>query len=108
MKAFDENYKLLDEMYQDEYFPDFLVDKVKSELQKVIALLETGETDVGVIQEKLDEMVCAINGLQEEFDENGSEIETAARDCIGENVSYALEWFGIPIDVEEAIRERDW
>ena len=29
MKAFDPNYKLLDEMYQDEYYPDFLVDKVK-------------------------------------------------------------------------------
>ena len=41
MKAFDKNYKLLDEMYQDEYYPDFLVDKVKGELQKVIELLET-------------------------------------------------------------------
>ena len=29
MKAFDPTYKLLDEMYQDEYYPDFLVDKVK-------------------------------------------------------------------------------
>ena len=56
----------------------------------------------------LDEMVYAINDLQEEFDENGSEIETAARDCIGENVGYILEWFDIPIDAEEAIRERDW
>lgn len=36
----------------------------------------------------LDEMVCAINDLQVEFDENGSEIETAARDCIGENIGY--------------------
>ena len=34
MKAFDSNYQLLDEMYEDEYFPDFLVDKVKNELQK--------------------------------------------------------------------------
>ncbi len=108
MKAFDENYKLLDDMYQDEYYPDFLVDKVKSELQKVIDLLETGETDTEVIQEKLDEAVCAINDLQEKFDENDSEIETVARDCIGETVSYVLEWFGIPIDVEKAIRERDW
>ncbi len=108
MKAFDKNYKLLDEMYRDEYYPNFLVDKVKGELQKVIDLLETGETDTEVIQEKLDEVVCAINDLQEEFDENDSEIETVARDCIGENVGYALEWFGIPIDVEEAIRERDW
>ena len=50
MKAFDPNYKLLDEMYQDEYYPDFLVDKVKEELQKVIRLLESGETDVGAVQ----------------------------------------------------------
>ena len=33
MKAFDPNYKLLDEMYQDYYYPTFLVDKVKDELQ---------------------------------------------------------------------------
>ena len=46
--------------------------------------------------------------LQEEFEENDSEIETVARDCIGESVAYILAWFGIPIDVEEAIRERDW
>ena len=38
MKAFDKNYKLLDEMYQDDYYPAFLVDKVKDELQKVIAV----------------------------------------------------------------------
>ncbi len=108
MKTFNTSYKLLDEMYQDEYYPDFLVDKVKNELQKVIDLLETGETNTEVIQEKLDASVCAINDLQDEFDENGSEIETVARDSIGETVSYILEWFGIPIDIEEAIRERDW
>ena len=108
MKAFDPNYKLLDEMYQDEYYPDFLVDKVKEKLQKVIRLLESGETDVGAVQKILDEAVCGINDLQEEFDENDSEIETVARDCIGVTVAYILEWFGIPIDIEEAIRERDW
>ncbi len=108
MKVFDRNYKLLDEMYQDEYYPDFLVDKVKAELHKVINLLESGETDTEIIQEKLDEAVCAINDLQDEFDENDSEIETVARDCIGVTVGYILEWFGIPIDIEEAIRERDW
>ena len=41
MKAFDPNYKLLDEMYQDDYYPAFLVNKVKDELQKVIDLLES-------------------------------------------------------------------
>ena len=108
MKAFDPNYKLLDEMYQDDYYPAFLVDKVKDEIQKVIDLLESGETDDEVVQEKLDEAVLAINDLQEEFDENKSEIETVARECIAANVSYILAWFNIPIDTEEAIRERDW
>ena len=51
MKAFDPNYKLLDEMYQDDYYPAFLVDKVKDELQKVIDLLESGETDTEAVQE---------------------------------------------------------
>ena len=45
MKAFDTNYQLLAEMYRDDYFPAFLVDKIKNELQKVINLLESGETN---------------------------------------------------------------
>ncbi len=116
MKAFDLNHKLLDEMYQDDYYPAFLVDKVKGELQKVIDLLESGETDTEVIQETLtevvqetlDEAVCGINDLQDEFYENDSEIETVARECIAATVAYILEWFNIPIDTEEANRERDW
>ena len=87
MKTFDPNYKLLDEMYQDDYYPAFLVDKVKDELQKVIDLLEGGETDIEVIQNTLDKAVCGINDLQDEFYENDSEIETVARDCIGDSVS---------------------
>lgn len=108
MKAFDSNYKLLDEMYQDEYYPDFLVDKVKAELQKVIDILERGETDTEVIQEKLDEAVRAINDLEEAFEENDSEIETSARESIAATVRYVLDWFGVEIDTETAIRERDW
>ena len=108
MKTFDTNYNLLDEMYQDTYYPDFLVDKVKDKLQKVIDLLESGETDIEIVQEKLDEAVCGINDLQDEFDENDSEIETVARECIAETVVYILDWFDIPIDIEEAIREREW
>ncbi len=108
MKTFDKNYKLLAEMYEDEYFPNFLVDKVRDELQKIIDLLENGETDAEAVQGQLDEVVCSINDLQDEFDENDSEIETVARDCIGETVAYILKWFNIPIETEEAIRERDW
>lgn len=108
MKKFDENYVLLEEMYGDGYFPNCLVDKVKMEIEKVIHLLENGETDTEVIQNRLDEMTLAINNLEEEFEENDSEIETVARDSIGVSVEYMLKWFDIDTDVEEAIRERDW
>lgn len=105
---FNSNYKLLEEMYADDYFPNFLVDKVKTELQKIIFYLEKDSYTRADIQKQLDAMTIAINELGEEFDENDSEIETMARDCIGTTVKYILEWFDIPIDVETAIAERDW
>lgn len=108
MKKFDKNYLLLGEMYRDEYFPTFLVDKVKALIEQVIAYLETGASDTDEIQEKLDAMTAGINELQEEFEENGSELETVARDCIGVTVGAVLRWFDIDIDIETAIGERDW
>ncbi len=108
MKKFDKNYKLLSDMYEDEYFPDFLVDKVKLLIQDVINFLETGESNLEKIQNKFDEMTEAINGLQEEFEENDSEIETSARESIGETTEYILKWFDIGIDTEDAIARREW
>ncbi len=108
MKKFDLEYNLLNDMYNDGYFPDFLVDKVKLLIQDVISFLETGERDLEKIQNKFDEMTEAINELQEEFEENDSEIETGARKSIGETIEYILKWFDIDIDTEEAIASREW
>lgn len=108
MKQFDKDYKMLEEMYQDEYFPDFLVDKVKAAMLNVVAFLETGEKNLEKIQKKFNEMTWAINDLQEEFEENDSELETGARESIGETVEYILQWFDIAIEAEEAIGEREW
>ena len=82
MKKFDENYIYLKDMYNDSYFPKFLVDKVKQEIVKVVEYLEEEGHTTEDIQKKFDIMTTAINDLQEEFDENGSEIETAARESI--------------------------
>jgi len=108
MKKFDVTYKLLDDMYKDEYFPNFLVDKIKVLIQNVISFLETGEKNLEKIQDKFDAMTLAINDLQEEFEDNNSELETGARESIGETVDYILKWFDIGIDVEDAIGQRDW
>lgn len=108
MKEFDKTYVLLKDMRSDSYFPEFLVDKIENLIVPVISVLEQGETDQHILQAKFDEMTLAINDLQDEFEENDSEIETVARDSIGVTVDYILKWFGVDMDVEDAIRERDW
>ncbi len=106
--GFSPDYELLGDMYDDEYFPDFLVDKVKAQLLKLDDFLSGGVTEIDAVQAKLDEIVNAINDLEDVFAENDSEIETAARESIAEGVGYILWTHGIDIDIEEAIRERDW
>lgn len=108
MKPFDKNYVLLEEMYADTYFPNFLVDKIKQLILEVVSILENGEQDKEIIQDHLDQMTLAINDLEDEFDENDSEIETVARDSIAVTVEYILNYYEIDIDIEEALREREW
>lgn len=105
--AFDGSV-LLRDMLRDAYYPRFLVERVSGLLLEVIAFISGGVHTYGEVQAKLDEAVIAINGLQDEFDENDSEIETVARESIGESVELILKHFGIEIDTEQAIRERDW
>ena len=108
MSEFDADYQPLYEMYDDEYFPNFLVDKIKAELDKVEAVLAGGEKDTAIIQQYFDTMTRAINDLEAEFGANDSEIETVARDSIAEAVDYLLQKYRIAIDLEEALREREW
>ncbi|EDO1151594.1 hypothetical protein FQS07_05045 [Listeria innocua] len=101
--------KYLEGMYQDSFFPTFLVDKLKQYMLDTVQFLEQGNHhDTEAIQGKLDEMTLAINDLQDEFYENDSELETGARDSIAETVISILSYYKIDIDIEEALRERDW
>jgi hypothetical protein len=69
--------------------------------------LESGETNINVIQERFDRATLAINGLEAEFEEHDSELETGARESIGATVIKILQTYNIDLDVEDAIRERD-
>lgn len=102
----EENY--LEEMYSDPYFPNFLVDKVKVSLKKIESILEKGETDLNVIQGICDSSVIEINDLEAEFNEQDSELETVARDSIAVTVEDLFIHYGIELDIEEALREREW
>ena len=68
MKQFDMSYTLLEEMLSDDYYPPFLVEKIKQLFTPVISLLENGETNKDIIQGQLDTMTMAINDLQNNSD----------------------------------------
>lgn len=107
-KKLPEDFKYVKNMYDDGYFPNFLVDKVKEVIKKTVSFIEEGNHSKDEIQDSFDKMTLEINELQEEFAENDSEIETGARESIGETIENILNYFNIDIDVEEAIREREW
>ena len=103
-------HPFLDEMYQDGYFPNFLVDKGKAILMRMCEKIEATKPaslkDLYAITHAATE---EFNALQAEFWDNDSEIETAARDCIGVTFFTIAEAYGYKdADMEELIAPRDW
>jgi hypothetical protein len=97
-------------MYDDGYFPDFLVDKLKLILLDVCHHIETTKPDT-------DEALCVIthsavekiNALEEVFEENGSQLETGAREVLGEDFEFVVRTYGFSsIDIEDVIAPREW
>jgi len=98
----------LTSMYADSYYPKHLVDQIKAFIEQVVEYLEQGSRAEEEIQAKLDQMTLAINDLQDAFYEQNSELETVARDSIAETIIEILQIYDLQIDIEEALRERDW
>ena len=48
------------------------------------------------------------NDLDEDFAENDSEIETAAREAIADDFEFIAKAYGYDADTEELIATRDW
>lgn len=103
-----EDFEYLKEMYDDTFFPNFLVDKIKEIIQEVVTFLESGNHSMVQIQDAFDAMTLKINAMQNEFDEHDSELETVARESIADTVDQILSYFDIDLDIEEAIRVREW
>ena len=102
------DFAYLPEMYADNYFPTAQVDQVKQAIAQVAAVLEAGERKPAKVQRQLDKMTQRINELQDDFADHDSELETGARESIADTVERLLAHFGVEIDLEEALRERDW
>lgn len=103
-------YEFLEGMYRDGYFPDFLVDKGKAILMGLCDQIETqSPADLDALYQLTHAATDRFNDLEEEFEENDSEIETAARDCIATDFEFIAKAYGFEdADVEELIATRDW
>ncbi|EKE77801.1 hypothetical protein B3C1_00035 [Gallaecimonas xiamenensis 3-C-1] len=97
-------------MYRDSYFPDFLVDKIRGVLidlcEKIEAQLPETPEALFLLTHSATE---SINDLGEEFEENGSELETEAREVMAENFDFIVKAYGFPdVDIEDVIAPREW
>lgn len=97
-------------MYSDGYFPNHLVDKLRN---IVLAACSHIEDKRPANLEGLYTITCEatdlINELQDEFEENDSEIETVARDEIALAFEEVAKTYGFEdADLEELVATRDW
>lgn len=103
-------HAFLQPMYDDGYFPRDLVDKGAKILLDMCEQIEAqppkGLGDLYALTHAATERFNALAG---EFEERGSEIETVAREAIGEEFRIIAEAYGFAnADSEELIAPRDW
>ena len=102
-------YEFLKSMYQDTYFPNFLVDKGKAILVELCLQIENENPKTLPELYKLTHAATEnFNDLQNDFFEHGSEIETGAREAIAEDFDFIADSYGYNADVEELIATRNW
>ena len=103
------DYIFLKDMYADSYFPKFLVDKVKTILIDLCFEIEkTSPKNLDEFYQLTHSATIKINELQDDFYENNSEIETAARESIGQDFDIIAKSYGFDADTEEIIAPREW
>jgi hypothetical protein len=101
--------QMLEIMYNDQWFPNELVDKVKQIIINACYQIEqqkpaTAEGFYKISHAAVDE----INELQDEFFAAGSELEGAAAESIGLEFLFIAETYGYEVDFEEVIGNREF
>ena len=97
-------------MLDDDYYPKHLVAKGQAILQRLCEAIEQQKpADLGSLYTLTQASTDEFNELAGEFVEANSEIETMARDCIGEDFVFIATAYDFEnADAEELIATRDW
>ena len=99
MDSFDDQYILLEELYEDSFYPDFLIDKIKYLLEDFINFVEQKPKNMADVGDKIYDLIQNANSLQYEFLDNDSEYDNIARECLIRNLEYIIQWFQLPINL---------
>ena len=104
------SHDFLRDMYNDDYFPNFLVDKIKIILLDVCGQIEQKQPNSDeALLTITHPAVEKINKLEEEFEENDSELETVAREAMGADFEFIARVYGFnKVDIEDIIAPREW
>ena len=105
-----QEHAFLEEMYEDSYFPVHAVDLGKAILVRLCEKIEVEKpSGLDALYELTHAATEEFNALQDVFDENESEIETAARECIAGDFRLIAEAYGFDdADPEDLIAPREW
>lgn len=106
-KKFDSNYRLLEEMYEESYYPDHLVDVIKAMLTSAIYEIELGDTDIDRIRRTFQTFVISAISMLDNFANlNTRGIIMRKHDIyvITKDIEYILSWFSIDINIEDIMK----
>lgn len=102
-------YPFLKEMFEDEFFPNFLVEKGRQILIHLCEDIEAEKpSDTAGLLELTHAAVEEFNDLEPDFLENDSELETGAREAIAADFEFIVKAYGYDVDLEEILEPRNW
>lgn len=104
-----QHYDFLSSMRHDAYFPAPLVEKGRQILIRLCQAIEAGQPQsLDALYALTHAATNEFNRLAEEFEAHDSQIETAARENIGEDFEAIAKAYGFDADVERLIATRHW
>ena len=104
------DYEFLAVLYEDDFFPNHVLDMGKAVLVRLCERLEADRpADLEALYVLTQAATKEFNGLEDEFEAAGSEIETVAREEICGDVYNIAAAYGFPdAEHEKLTATRDW
>ncbi|GGO79152.1 hypothetical protein GCM10012289_62800 [Nonomuraea cavernae] len=103
-------HAFLKDLYEDDYYPDHVLDQAKAILLRLCGRIETERpADLAALYALTRTATEEFNALEAEFEAAGSEIETVAREVIAEDFWFVASAYGFAeADAEKLVAAREW